>query len=68
MKSYSDTLPININTLVEAIVSKSDVVLQAPLPLPRRNLMCIGKNYLDHVKEVKAATSATVGRSDGISS
>jgi 2-keto-4-pentenoate hydratase/2-oxohepta-3-ene-1,7-dioic acid hydratase in catechol pathway len=27
---------------------------QAPLPLPRRNILCLGKNYLEHVREVGA--------------
>jgi len=25
--------------------------LLAPIPLPRRNVFCVGRNYLDHVKE-----------------
>lgn len=29
-----------------------DVKLQAPIPRPTGTIMCIGKNYLDHVKEV----------------
>jgi len=27
---------------------------QAPLPLPRRNILCLGKNYLEHAQEVAA--------------
>lgn len=30
-----------------------DVCLLAPIPQPRRNIFCVGKNYLDHVKEIK---------------
>jgi 2-keto-4-pentenoate hydratase/2-oxohepta-3-ene-1,7-dioic acid hydratase in catechol pathway len=29
----------------------SDVVLTAPLPTPARNIMCVGKNYLEHAHE-----------------
>lgn len=29
----------------------STVVLEAPLPRPRRNVFCVGKNYLDHAHE-----------------
>lgn len=39
-----------------------DVKLQAPIPRPTGVIMCIGKNYLDHVKEVdtwKTAPSIT---------
>lgn len=32
--------------------SLDNVKLEAPLPRPRRNIFCAGKNYLDHVKEV----------------
>jgi len=34
-----------------APVRLADVALEAPIPLPRRNIFCVGKNYLDHVKE-----------------
>ena len=34
-------------------LSLKDVCLLAPLPKPRRNIFCVGKNYLDHVKEIK---------------
>jgi 2-keto-4-pentenoate hydratase/2-oxohepta-3-ene-1,7-dioic acid hydratase in catechol pathway len=33
----------------------SDVKLQAPLPLPRRNLWCVGRNYHAHAKELSAS-------------
>lgn len=33
-------------------INLSDVMLQAPIPRPTGTIMCIGKNYLDHVKEV----------------
>ena len=35
----------------KAIVPASDVVLHAPI-IPPRNIICIGKNYLDHLNEV----------------
>jgi 2-keto-4-pentenoate hydratase/2-oxohepta-3-ene-1,7-dioic acid hydratase in catechol pathway len=33
-------------------VAVSDVRLEAPLPLPRRNLWCVGRNYHAHAKEL----------------
>jgi 2-keto-4-pentenoate hydratase/2-oxohepta-3-ene-1,7-dioic acid hydratase in catechol pathway len=33
----------------------SDVELEAPLPLPRRNLWCVGRNYHAHAKELSAS-------------
>ncbi len=29
----------------------TDIKLCAPIPYPKRNLICLGKNYLDHAKE-----------------
>ncbi|KAJ7548486.1 hypothetical protein O6H91_07G014100 [Diphasiastrum complanatum] len=39
-------------------VALSSVNLQAPFPRPSGAIMCIGKNYLDHVKEVDTWKSA----------
>lgn len=29
------------------------VKISAPIPYPRRNVFCLGKNYVEHVKEIK---------------
>lgn len=44
----------NGGTLPElgAKISLAEIELEAPIPRPRRNIFCAGKNYLDHVKEV----------------
>jgi 2-keto-4-pentenoate hydratase/2-oxohepta-3-ene-1,7-dioic acid hydratase in catechol pathway len=34
-----------------AEIPLSDVTLLAPIPAPRRNIFCVGKNYLAHAKE-----------------
>ena len=36
-------------------VSLDSVKLDAPLPLPRRNLWCVGRNYHAHAKELQAS-------------
>lgn len=36
-------------------IAMKDICLLAPIPRPRRNVFCVGKNYLDHVKEVQAS-------------
>ncbi|KQU89778.1 hydrolase [Variovorax sp. Root318D1] len=36
-------------------VSLGDVMLDAPLPKPRRNLWCVGRNYHAHAKELAAS-------------
>ncbi|MDG4867862.1 fumarylacetoacetate hydrolase family protein [Guyparkeria sp. 1SP6A2] len=49
---WCDELP----ALVERAERRSfaDVQIEAPIPEPRRDLFCVGKNYADHVNEVKA--------------
>jgi 2-keto-4-pentenoate hydratase/2-oxohepta-3-ene-1,7-dioic acid hydratase (catechol pathway) len=37
-------------------IGLEDVKLLAPIPDPRRNLICLGKNYADHAKEIKRKT------------
>ena len=32
-------------------VALSEVTLLAPIPRPRRNIMCVGKNYFEHARE-----------------
>jgi 2-keto-4-pentenoate hydratase/2-oxohepta-3-ene-1,7-dioic acid hydratase in catechol pathway len=39
----------------EGLIPLSQVSLLAPLPAPARNVFCVGRNYLDHVKEGAAA-------------
>jgi len=36
-----------------ATVAVADVTLEAPLPRPRRNLWCVGRNYHAHAKELR---------------
>jgi len=36
---------------VTATVALSDVTLLAPVPRPRRNIFCVGKNYREHAHE-----------------
>jgi 2-keto-4-pentenoate hydratase/2-oxohepta-3-ene-1,7-dioic acid hydratase in catechol pathway len=34
-----------------ALLPLAAVALQAPIPRPRRNVFCVGRNYMDHVAE-----------------
>ncbi len=36
---------------LQAEVPLAEVTLEAPLPRPRRNVFCVGKNYYDHAEE-----------------
>ena len=38
---------------VGTALALADVQLIAPLPLPRRNLFCVGRNYHAHAKELR---------------
>lgn len=45
-------------------VALSDIDLEAPIPRPRRNIFCVGKNYHDHAQEFAASgfdSSAAAG-------
>jgi 2-keto-4-pentenoate hydratase/2-oxohepta-3-ene-1,7-dioic acid hydratase in catechol pathway len=34
----------------------SEIRILAPIPLPARNIFCVGKNYHDHIDEVRASS------------
>ncbi|WP_332741418.1 fumarylacetoacetate hydrolase family protein [Hydrogenophaga sp.] len=36
-------------------IALASVRLEAPLPLPRRNLWCVGRNYHEHAKELQTS-------------
>jgi 2-keto-4-pentenoate hydratase/2-oxohepta-3-ene-1,7-dioic acid hydratase in catechol pathway len=45
------TLP----ALSKQTVAVADVKLEAPIPLPRRNIWCVGRNYHEHAKELSTS-------------
>ncbi|MBS0546768.1 MAG: fumarylacetoacetate hydrolase family protein [Proteobacteria bacterium] len=49
-------------------VALSAVKLKAPIPLPLRNIMCVGKNYIEHAKEFTASgfDSSAAGAADAV--
>lgn len=48
-----DQLKNSLDTYQEEI-ELSRVKILSPIPYPRRNVICLGKNYLDHINEVKS--------------
>lgn len=52
-----EKLKAAVNTNAVEKVSLDEVKILAPIPYPRRNIMCLGKNYLDHINEVKSLTN-----------
>ncbi|MFI5032057.1 MAG: fumarylacetoacetate hydrolase family protein [Reyranellales bacterium] len=49
-------------------IALSTVKLKAPVPLPLRNIMCVGKNYHEHAREFSASgfDSSSTGAADAI--
>ena len=46
---------IIINPTTESILSLKDVKILAPIPVPRRDIICIGLNYHEHAKEFQSS-------------
>ena len=46
---------ITNNPKAESIVNFKDVKILAPIPVPRRDIICIGLNYHDHAKEYQSS-------------
>lgn len=44
-------LETQLSTLADACVPAAQITLLSPIPKPLRNIFCVGRNYLDHVKE-----------------
>ncbi|HKQ30822.1 MAG TPA: fumarylacetoacetate hydrolase family protein [Burkholderiales bacterium] len=49
----------------KARLALSAVELKAPIPRPARNILCVGKNYREHAKEVQATAFAGADK-DGV--
>lgn len=53
-------LTADSGSLAEASIPASQVTLLSPIPRPLRNILCVGRNYLDHVKEGYATVGAEI--------
>jgi len=42
----------SINSCTNESINLQEIKILAPIPYPKRNILCLGKNYLDHIKEV----------------
>ena len=60
MLSRGDALP----GLLDAIAT-DQVQLIAPIPKPRRNIFCVGKNYFEHAKEFAGSGFDGSAKTDG---
>lgn len=53
---------INIKDIINEnkFINKEDITVLAPIEYPRRNIFCIGKNYIEHAKELKGKTTKEI--------
>lgn len=54
-----DVLNSTLNSLNENSIDLCDIKILAPIPYPKRNVICLGKNYLEHISEVKSLKNVT---------
>jgi 2-keto-4-pentenoate hydratase/2-oxohepta-3-ene-1,7-dioic acid hydratase in catechol pathway len=53
-----ETLKAMIITRAAVALPLDAIILRSPIPYPRRNVFCLGKNYVDHVREIKMTATA----------
>lgn len=53
--SYGDDMAIYFGTNYDLAIPLSEIQLLAPIPVPERNIICIGKNYIEHIAEINEA-------------
>jgi len=57
IRIYSNDVVDEIGDIMSELddrgISIKSLKLEAPIPYPRRNLFCLGKNYIEHAEEIK---------------
>lgn len=48
----------------DATYASDSVRLLAPIPIPRKNVFCVGRNYAEHIAEFERAQKKNVGASE----
>lgn len=48
-------------TLPDALHPDGAFQLRSPIPAPRKNVFCVGRNYIDHIAEGEKAQKKTIG-------
>ena len=51
-KYIDDIVDASEADLQPLLIDEKYTRIMAPIPLPKRNIFCVGKNYLDHVNEI----------------
>ncbi|MEL0241698.1 MAG: fumarylacetoacetate hydrolase family protein [Pelagibacteraceae bacterium] len=62
IKNYSllETKLKSFNTKDNVHYKNNDVKILAPIPIPVRDIICVGKNYAEHAKEVQRSSFNTL--------
>lgn len=50
IEGWDEAAP-ELTSSTEPAINIADVQLLAPIPVPRRNIFCVGRNYVEHAKE-----------------
>jgi 2-keto-4-pentenoate hydratase/2-oxohepta-3-ene-1,7-dioic acid hydratase in catechol pathway len=43
------------------LIPMTEITFDTPVKVPKRNILCVGKNYLEHAKELEGQTSSISG-------
>ncbi|RBP58726.1 2-keto-4-pentenoate hydratase/2-oxohepta-3-ene-1,7-dioic acid hydratase in catechol pathway [Alkalibaculum bacchi] len=58
IEKYNSKLQEEIHKILKdkniPTIAREDIVLLSPIPYPRRNVFCLGKNYIEHANEIKS--------------
>lgn len=66
IENYSEDMLEKIEQVIEnkwdfKLLSLNSVKITAPIPYPKRNVLCLGKNYVEHAREIKITRIAGTG-------
>jgi len=68
IEKFDTNTMVKIETAIKSndfnFVLLDSIKLLAPIPNPKRNIFCLGKNYIDHVKEIKMTKISDSGIPD----
>lgn len=57
INQFDDSLLLKISDILDknnlSHTPLDHIEIKTPIPFPRRNIICLGKNYADHAKEIK---------------
>lgn len=65
IENFNENIIDDVQTAINSnnfnSIPLDSVKLLAPIPNPRRNIFCLGKNYVDHVNEIKMTKISDTG-------